>query len=92
MLSPTSTPDDRLSRGHYHAFLHRAAHDPRFLDALEADPQAALAEFGLSVDSAEIPERVTPPNAERILDVLIDVEDDQRRDPELKWFGFLTTE
>ncbi len=92
MLSPASN-QDMSSRGHYRAFLHRAAHDPRFLDALEADPQAALAEFGLSVDSEQIPARVTPPSAESILDVLIDVEaEDKRREPtDIKWFGFLTS-
>ncbi len=90
MLSPTSTADDRLSRGQYHAFLHRAAHDPRFLDALEADPQATLAECGLSVDPGEIPERVTPPSPESILDVLIDVEEEEQKRREPVWFGFLT--
>ncbi len=92
MLSPASTHHDKLSRGHYHAFLHRAAHDPGFLTALEADPQAALAEFGLSVDRAQIPDRVTPPSEESILDILIDVEDDDGdRRSRVGWFGFLTS-
>ncbi len=87
MLSPASN-QDMSSRGHYRAFLHRAAHDPHFLDALEADPQAALAEFGLNVDPEQIPSRVTPPSCESILDVLIDAEEDPERRPPFKWMGF----
>ncbi len=91
MLSPANTHHDRISSGHY-AFLRRAAHDPRFLAALEADPQAALAKYGLSVDPDEIPTRVTPPSAEHILDILIDVEDEpEDRKIRERWFGFLNS-
>ncbi len=76
MLSPASTIDDSVSSGHG-AFLHRAAHDPQFRAALEANPQAALAEFGMNVDPEQIPSQVTIPSAERILDMLIDVEEDK---------------
>ena len=74
MLSPASTFDDSFASGHG-AFLHRAAHDPQFRAALEADPQTALAEYGLSVDPEQIPSEVTLPNAENILASFIDVED-----------------
>ncbi len=87
MLSPASTTSDSFSRGHG-AFLHRAAHDPLFRTALEADPQAALAEFGLSVDPEQIPSSVSIPNAHSILDVLVDVEDDKDDDrTHWPWFG-----
>ncbi len=77
MLSSASTDHDSLSRGDHSAFLRRAAHDPRFRASLEADAQAALAEYGLSVDPEQIPTRVTIPSAESMLDILIDVEDDR---------------
>ena len=89
MLSPSSTHGDSLPCGH-HAFLRRAAHDPQFLDALQTDPQAALAEYGLSVDPEQIPDRVAPPSSERILDVLIDVEDEDKKRRLPVWFGFLS--
>lgn len=76
MLSPASTAHDSLSRGDHRAFLHRAAHDPRFRASLETDAQAALAEYGLNVDSEQIPIQVKIPSAESILDTLIDVEED----------------
>ncbi len=91
MLSPASIHHDELSRGHYRAFLHRAAHDPGFLAALEADPQAALAEYDLSVDPEQIPSKVTPPSEESLLDVLIDVEDDEKQRVNRWWFGFISS-
>ncbi len=68
MLSPTNNAD-------HGAFLHRAAHDAAFRAALMADPQPALAEYGLSVAPEQIPSEVTIPTAESILDTLIDAED-----------------
>ena len=54
-----------FSQGHG-AFLHRAAHDSQFRAALEADPQAALAEYGPSAVHrltfrSVLPRRSVPP-------------------------------
>ncbi len=87
MLSSASTSYETPSDGHL-AFLTRVAHDPEFRAALEADPRAALASFGLSVGSEDIPSTVTLPSAENILDVLIDTED-QDQGVHKSWFGFL---
>ncbi len=65
MMSPANATDDSPSQGHG-AFLHRAAHDPLFRTALETDPQAALAEYGLSVDPEQIPSQVTLPGLESL--------------------------
>ncbi len=91
MLSTVSTRHPSLSPGDDLAFLHRAAHDPRFRASLETNPRAALAEYGLSVEADQIPSKVTPPSAESILDVLVDVEsDDQdRRSNRLPWAPWL---
>ena len=86
MLSPVSTSYESTGEGHL-AFL-RATQDDRFRAALEADPQAALAEYGLSVDPDEIPSNVTLPNAESILDTLIDIDDESADRMRKPWFGF----
>ena len=76
MLSPASTDHESHSWGDYSVFLRRAAHDPRFRASLEADAQAALADYGLSVDPEQIPTRVTIPSPESILDILNDESSD----------------
>lgn len=89
MMSPANESHD-VTNGHL-AFLHRVLEDDRFRAALEADPQAALARIGLSVDSGQIPSTVTLPDAESILDVLIDVESDDDPDSgtgKPMWQGF----
>ncbi len=89
MLSPASTDHDSLSRGDHSAFLRRVAHDPGFRASLETDAQAALAGYGLNVDPAQIPARVTIPSAESILDILIDEDADPERKPDIRpWVPF----
>ncbi len=85
MLSSASTNQENPSA----AFLHRAAHDPEFRAALEANPRAALTDCGLSAGTEQIPSMVTLPSAESILDVLIDVEEDRGDHRGLPpWHGF----
>ena len=95
MLSPASIDRDSSYGSEHYAFLQRAAHDSQFRAALEENPRAALAEFGLHLDPEQIPSQVTLPNAANILDVLIDVEDpdtDRSGPPDrFMWYGFLGT-
>ncbi len=88
MASLTSTHSDSLSRDH-DAFLHRVASDPRFRTALEADPQAALAECGLHVDPEQVPSKVTIPSAESILDVLGEDADAEEKRSIFPWIPLL---
>ncbi len=76
MLSPANTTYETATGGEHLAFLRRAAHDSDFRAALEADPRAALAGYGLSVNAEQLPSRVTLPSGESVLDALIDVEED----------------
>ncbi len=90
MLSQASTSQNYSSVGGHMAFLRRVTEDDRFRAALEADPQAALAEFGLSVEAGQVPSKVSIPTAEGILDVLAD---DESSDPDSVrdqfWMGFI---
>ena len=82
MLSPANTDHDSRSCGDHCAFLRRAAEDPRFRASLEADAQAALAEYGLSVDPEMIPTKVTIPSAESILDLNDEASNPDQRRPD----------
>lgn len=88
MLNPASTHYDRLPSGGQLAFLRRVARDEDFRAALEADPGAALAEYGLEVDAKDVPRNVRLPKEEAILDILIYSGDDQSRQ-DTGWFGLL---
>ena len=89
MLSQTISKD--LSSSGQMAFLRRITQDDGFRSALEADPQAALAEYGLHVDPNEIPSEVTLPNRPEILGRLSCFENsgDDESMQQMKWFGFL---
>ena len=92
MLNQTSTSQNNHSARGQMAFLRRVTEDDRFRSALEADAQAALAEFGLSVDSEQIPSKVEIPSPESVLDVLIDAEDsDPESAREAFWYGFIAS-
>ncbi len=80
MMSPANATDD-TSQGHG-AFLHRAAHDPLFRTALETDPQAALAEYGLSVDPEQIPSQVTLPETASLLNLVSTEDSSDPNDPD----------
>lgn len=95
MLNSASTHHESLS-GEHIAFLRRVTEDDRFRTALETDPQATMAEYGIQVELGQIPSKVRIPAAESILDILVDVEDDGQTDSdrigdsdEVVWFGFL---
>ena len=88
MSSLASTSHPSPSHGDQLAFLRRAAQDPAFLASIESDPQAAFSEYGLSVDSEQIPSKVTPPSAESILYVLAD-EDDSVASKVRWWFPLI---
>ena len=91
MMNQASTSQSSNSAGGQAAFLRRVTADDRFRAQLEADPQAALAAFGLHVDSEQLPSEVNVPSAESILDILIDVESDGSDVDRLerpRWEGF----
>lgn len=88
MLNPANTSFETPGNSHL-AFLSRAAHDPQFRAALEADPETTLADYGLSADLNDVPSVVALPSPENILDVLIDVEDEDSLDKVTVWAGFL---
>ncbi len=89
MLSPVSTSRENFSREGQVAFLRRVTEDDSFRSALEADPRATLAMYGLHVDSEQIPSKVRLPNQNGILDALIEVEDeDEDRIRDTIWWGF----
>lgn len=92
MLNPASTDHKTAPAGHV-AFLRRVTTDEQFRLALEADPEAAFAEYGLHVDSEQLPSEVRIPSAESILDALIDAEDedDSSRTRKPVWWGFLSS-
>jgi hypothetical protein len=76
------------------AFLRRVTEDDRFRATLEADPQAALAQFGLSVEADQIPSEVTIPNLESISDVLMssqDQEDETDQSGLMPWMGLIAS-
>ncbi len=66
MTTLSSSQSDSFSNEGQLAFLSRVAHDDRFRAELEADPQAALAQYGLDVDPSQIPSEVTLPSEEAI--------------------------
>ncbi len=69
------------------AFLRRVTQNDDFRAQLEADPETALAEFGLELDPAEVPARVSLPATETIREGL---EYFPPTDPRLpRWVGFL---
>ncbi len=89
MLNPTKGSPENGNR--HLAFLNRAAHDPEFRAALEADPEAVCADYGLSVGSDGIPSIVALPSPESILDILIEAEEteEDNRVDRIIWHGFL---
>ncbi len=88
MKQSTRTSHDS-GEGHL-AFMRRVTQDDRFRAALEADPRAALAEYGLNVDSKQIPSKVTVPTEESIQGVMSSIEDETAdKILEPKWVGFI---
>ena len=69
-------------------FLRRAVHDPGFLASIAADPQGAFAEYGLSIDTDEIPSEVTLPSTESIRTLLSSDEESDTR-TFLPWLGLI---
>lgn len=69
------------------AFLQRIASDDQFRAAVEADPQAKLAEFGLHIDREDLPEQVSLPGKKALRDsaVLADASTSWYR----RWYGLL---
>ena len=86
MLNPVSDYQSSRPSGGQLAFLRRVSRDDSFRADLEADPQAALAEYGLHVDPATIPARVALPDENAILDVL---GGEESEGPLLEWAGWL---
>ena len=91
MLSQASTSQISHSAEGHLAFLRRVTADDQFRAQLEADPQAAMAAFGLQLDSDQIPSTILIPSSESILDILIDAEDgtDAEDRAANRWYGFL---
>ncbi len=87
MLDSTSTKQP--SNSGQLAFLRRVSEDDRFRAELVSDPQAALAQFGLQVDPAQIPESVCIPQQAALQDLFDDLEGSETdAAPQEKWRGF----
>ncbi len=90
MLSPATS--DSLPSGGQIAFLRRMTHDDEFRSTLEADPQKALAEYGLHIDPQELPAVVSLPSKPAIqasLSCLENSGDDESELFRAMWMGFL---
>ncbi len=88
MSTASTSPQTRL------AFLRSLAENDGFRAELERNPAAALATFGLHVDSEQIPARVSLPNKEEVRLSLESLPNAHRSidsfDPETRaWAGFI---
>ncbi len=90
MLSPASTNHDSLSSGGQRSFLRRITHDDEFRASLESDPQTALAEYGLQVDSQSLPTSVALPD-KATLSALLDEIGKSSWPPDLPWAGWFAS-
>ena len=91
MLSREITQYDTPASGQI-AFLRRVTQDDQFRTRLEADPQSALAEYGLEIGARNLPAQVTLPRRDAMLEAIGDLAEDQDRDPRTRWIGFLGTD
>lgn len=66
MLSTANTSVDGISNPSQTAFLQRFATDDQFRAELQANPSSALAEYGIQVDTEQLPENVSLPEADSV--------------------------
>lgn len=88
MLSAASTSHSSFSGSGQAAFLRRLAVDDNFRTELQVDPQAALAEYGLDVDTAQLPRTVVLPKEEALKGAVEGMKCSWIPNDDLNWYGF----
>ena len=91
MISPASVRHDNPSRGGQLALLHRIAQDDEFRTRLENDPEAALSEYDVRVDSRSLPQKVTLPDEDE-LSTLVHHLESGLRPPWIPWASWVVVD